>query len=99
LCPGCVKDARSDLRGQKDWRDLMHEKVGEIKAQIIERDGEVWMVKECPIHGKYEDMMAIDASSQWIEQNFPAATFRRTMTRTCTSCSSTVRYGRGPSSR
>ena len=35
-------------------------KVGEIKAQIIERDGEIWMVKDCPKHGKIEDMMAID---------------------------------------
>ena len=73
LCPGCVKDARDAIfEGKKDWRDLMHEKVGEIKAQIIERDGEVWMVKECPIHGRYEDMMAIDAKFlNWIEQNFP----------------------------
>src|SRR6202789_869353 len=43
LCPGCVKEARDAIfDGKKDWRDLMHEKVGEIKAQIIERDGEVW---------------------------------------------------------
>ncbi len=29
LCPGCVKDARDAIfTGQKDWRDLMHEKVG-----------------------------------------------------------------------
>ena len=68
LCPGCVKEAREAIfDGKKDWRDLMHEKVGEIKAQIIERDGQVWMVKECPTHGKYEDLMAIDAKFlQWI---------------------------------
>src|ERR1700733_914007 len=73
LCPGCVKDARDAIfEGKKDWRDLMHEKVGEIKAQIIERDGQVWMLKECPIHGRYEDMMAIDSKFlNWIEQNFP----------------------------
>ena len=41
LCPGCVKEAREAIiNGQKDWHDLMHEKVGEIKAQIIERDGQ-----------------------------------------------------------
>src|SRR5713101_304538 len=57
LCPDCVKEAREAIiHGKKDWRDLMNEKVGEIKAQIIERDGEVWMVKDCPIHGHYEDM-------------------------------------------
>ncbi|MGC1474343.1 MAG: radical SAM protein, partial [Terriglobales bacterium] len=48
LCPACVKEAREAIiDGKKDWTDLVHEKVGEIKAQIIERDGQVWMVKEC----------------------------------------------------
>src|SRR5713101_8272689 len=55
LCPGCVTEARQTiLEGKRDWQDLIHEKVGEIKAQIVEREGEVWMVKECPLHGKYE---------------------------------------------
>ena len=40
---------------------LINEKVGEIKAQIIERDGQVWMIKDCPTHGHFEDMMAIDS--------------------------------------
>ena len=52
LCPGCVTEARDAIiNGTKDWMDLVHEKVGEIKAQIIERDGQIWMVKECPTHG------------------------------------------------
>jgi len=64
----------------------MHEKVGEIKAQIIERDGQVWMVKDCPLHGHYEDMMAIDSKFlSWIEKQFPDATFPRTTTKTCIS--------------
>src|SRR5712672_3669549 len=73
LCPGCVKDAREAIiAGKKDWRDLMSEKVGEIKAQIIERDGQVWMVKDCPLHGHYEDMMAVDSKFlNWIEKQFP----------------------------
>src|SRR2546430_7749115 len=30
LCPDCVKEAREAIvHGQKDWRDLMQEKVGE----------------------------------------------------------------------
>jgi len=98
LCPGCVKDAREAIfDGKKDWRDLMHEKVGEIKAQIIERDGEVWMVKECPIHGKYEDMMAIDAKFlNWIEQNFPGRDIPAHNDEDLHKHgSSTVRYGRG----
>jgi uncharacterized radical SAM superfamily Fe-S cluster-containing enzyme len=73
LCPDCVREARQDIiEGKKDWRDLMHEKVGEIKAQIIERDGQVWMVKDCPQHGHYEDLMAYDSKFLgWIEKQFP----------------------------
>ena len=73
LCPDCVKEAREAIiAGKKDWRDLIHEKVGEIKAQIIERDGQVWMIKDCPQHGQFEDLMAIDAKFlEWIEKHFP----------------------------
>jgi hypothetical protein len=68
----CAKRAKLIINGKKDWTDLVHEKVGEIKAQIIERDGQVWMVKECPIHGKFEDLMAVDSKFlEWIEKNFP----------------------------
>src|SRR5262249_53322379 len=61
LCPDCVKEAReSIINGSVDWSELLHKKVGEVKADIIERDGQVWMVKECPQHGRTEDIMAID---------------------------------------
>src|SRR5829696_1313943 len=60
LCPNCVIEAReSILSGDKEVGILVNEKVGEIKAQIIERDGQVWMIKDCPTHGHFEDMMAI----------------------------------------
>ena len=46
--------------------------MGEIKAQIIERDGQIWMVKDCPIHGHFEDIMAIDSKFlKHIETMFP----------------------------
>src|SRR5438105_2256687 len=49
LCPNCVIEAReSIISGEKDVSILVNEKVGEIKAQIIERNGEIWMVKDCP---------------------------------------------------
>jgi len=48
LCPNCVIEAREQiLSGEKDVSVLINEKVGEIKAQIIERDGEIWMIKDC----------------------------------------------------
>jgi uncharacterized radical SAM superfamily Fe-S cluster-containing enzyme len=98
LCPGCVKEAREAIfNGTKDWTDLVHEKVGEIKAHIIERDGQVWMVKECPIHGKYEDLMAVDSKFlAWIEKNFPGRDIPAHNDEDLhRHGSSTVRYGRG----
>src|ERR1700726_1923549 len=98
LCPACVKEAReSIIKGEKDRRDLMSEKVGEIKAQIIERDGQVWMVKDCPLHGHYEDMMAIDAKwLNWIEKQYPGRDIPAHNDEDLHKHgSSTVRYGRG----
>ncbi|MGB6459847.1 MAG: radical SAM protein, partial [Candidatus Acidiferrum sp.] len=98
LCPACVKEARNAIiDGKKDWRDLMHEKVGEIKAQIIERDNQIWMVKDCPIHGHYEDMMAIDSRFlSWIESQFPGRDIPAHNDEDLHKHgSSTVRYGRG----
>ena len=83
LCPECVKEARDQIMNGNERLDrLGHEKVGEVKAQIIERDGQVWMVKECPIHGNYEDMMAVDAKFlSGSSRTSPAATFAPTMTK------------------
>jgi len=78
LCPECVKEARAKIiNGDENWQSLLTEKTGEVKADIIERDGQVWMVKDCPIHGRCEDMMAVDAKFlSWIEQNFPGRDIR-----------------------
>lgn len=98
LCPGCVMEAREKIiNGEQDWRSLINEHVGEIKAQIIERNGEVWMVKECPEHGKFEDMMAKDAKFlEWIEANFPGRDIRaHNDERLHNHGTSTVKYGRG----
>ena len=98
LCPACVKEAREAIiAGKKDWRDLMSEKIGEIKAQIIERDGQVWMVKDCPLHGHYEDMMAVDSKwLNWIEKQYPGRDIPAHNDEDLHKHgSSTVRYGRG----
>ena len=42
LCPQCVKEAREAIiNGKAAWTKLLHEKVGEVKAETIERDGQV----------------------------------------------------------
>jgi uncharacterized radical SAM superfamily Fe-S cluster-containing enzyme len=73
LCPRCVPDIRNQiLDGKLPVEILKNEKVGEIKAQIIERDGHILMVKDCPIHGHFEDLMAIDpAFFKHLEDVFP----------------------------
>src|ERR1043166_6446165 len=57
LCPDCVIEARETmLNGDQDVSILVNEKVGEIKAEIIEREGEIWMVKTCQTYGNSQDM-------------------------------------------
>src|SRR5436189_2357047 len=73
LCPRCVPEIRQQIvDGKVDHTILLTEKVGEIKAQIIERDGQILMVKDCPVHGHFEDVMAIDtAFFKHLEEVFP----------------------------
>src|SRR2546421_9214143 len=52
LCPICVREARQEIiDGKKDLSVLLNERVGEIKATILERDGKILMVKNCATHG------------------------------------------------
>ncbi len=73
LCPKCVPEIRQQiLDGKLPHEVLLNEKVGEIKAQIIERDGKILMVKDCPKHGHFEDVMSIDpAFFKHLEEVFP----------------------------
>src|ERR1700681_629331 len=98
LCPNCVIEAREEiLSGKQDVSVLLNEKVGEIKAQIIERDGEIWMVKDCPIHGHFEDMMAIDSKVlTHIEAMSPGRDIPAHNDETLHNHgTSTIKYGRG----
>ena len=98
LCPTCVREARQEiLDGKKDHTILLYEKVGEIKAQIIERDGKIMMVKDCPIHGRFEDVMAIDpAFFRHLEETFPGSDIvAHNDEKLHNHGSSTIKYGRG----
>ena len=62
LCPACVKQVRNGvINGDIPLDILMNSHPGEIKAQIVEEDGQVLMRKECPTHGLFEDVLATDA--------------------------------------
>ena len=98
LCPVCVHEARQAiLDGQADRSMLVTEKVGEIKAQIVERDGRILMVKDCPVHGHFEDVMAIDPEFfRHLERVFPGSDIRAHNDEALHNHgSSTIKYGRG----
>src|SRR6186713_2382323 len=98
LCPVCVREARQEiLDGKRDYKILLSEKVGEIKATILERDGKILMVKDCPVHGHFEDVMAIDpAFFKHLEEAFPGSDIRaHNDEKLHNHGSSTIKYGRG----
>ncbi|MGC2110465.1 MAG: radical SAM protein [Candidatus Korobacteraceae bacterium] len=98
LCPKCVPEIRQQiLDGKLPVEVLMNEKAGEIKAQIIERDGKILMVKDCPLHGHFEDVMAMDtAFFKHLEDVFPGRDIRaHNDEKLHHHGSSTVLHGRG----
>ncbi len=98
LCPKCVPQIRQQiLDGELPVDVLRNEKVGEIKAQIIERDGKILMVKDCPIHGHFEDVMSIDPEMfRHLEEAFPGRDIRaHNDEKLHNHGSSTIQHGRG----
>ncbi|OGQ56372.1 MAG: radical SAM protein [Deltaproteobacteria bacterium RIFCSPLOWO2_02_FULL_50_16] len=100
LCPGCVKEARQRiLSGDKDYTHLINDNPGAIKADIIEREGRIMMVKECPKHGHFEDVLSIDPKFlKRVEDLFPGRDFKSpldTMMELRNHGKSSVKYGRG----
>src|SRR5687767_3938036 len=78
LCPRCVKEVRDAvISGETTLESLMNEHPGEIKAQIVEENGQVVMRKTCPKHGEFVDVMATDpAFLERIESLFFCRDFR-----------------------
>jgi uncharacterized radical SAM superfamily Fe-S cluster-containing enzyme len=98
LCPRCVPEIRQQIvDGKLPHEILLNEKVGEIKAQIIERDGKILMVKDCPKHGHFEDVMAIDtAFFKHLEETFPGRDIvAHNDEKLHNHGSSTIKHGRG----
>ena len=97
LCPECIKEVRAKvLEGEYDLTVLTEGKPGEIKANIVNRDGEIWMEKECPVHGRFEDLMAMDAEFlRRIEKLYPGRDFKIAPDGLHNHGSSSIQYGRG----
>ncbi|MFN0107034.1 MAG: radical SAM protein [Bryobacteraceae bacterium] len=98
LCPKCIPELRNKVvNGETPVEVLLNEKNGEIKAQIVERNGKIYMEKECAIHGKFEDLMSIDpAFSKHLEDVFPGRDIRaHNDEKLHNHGSSTITHGRG----
>src|SRR5512132_1962524 len=97
LCPGCVKEVRSEiLSGKADWKVLVDGNPGEIKARIVEEDGRIAMKKECPKHGEFEDVMSTDpALFKRLEGLYPGRDFTIPKDGLHNHGASSIKYGRG----
>ena len=97
LCPKCVKEVRTEvLSGRRSISALVNGKPGEIKADIVEREGRILMVKECAKHGRFEDVLSIDPGFlRRIEELFPGRDFEAPASPLRQHGTSSIRYGRG----
>jgi len=98
LCPKCVPEIRQQIvDGKLPHEILLNEKAGEIKATIVERDGQILMVKDCPIHGHFEDVMAMDTDFfKHLEEVFPGRDIAaHNDEKLHNHGTSTVKHGRG----
>ncbi|RMD95673.1 MAG: radical SAM protein [Calditrichaeota bacterium] len=98
LCPECVKEVRNAIiRGERDLSELIHGHPGEIKAHLLEENGQIIIRKTCEVHGTFEDLISIDPEfTRIIESRYPGRDFRtlgdELIHRHGTS---SIKYGRG----
>jgi tetraether lipid synthase len=97
LCPVCVREARERiLSGEQSIETLVREHVGEIRADILERDGRIIVEKTCPMHGTFTDTLAINpAFLKRIEGLFPGRDYPAVAGTLHNHGTSSIKYGRG----
>ena len=97
LCPVCTREVREAIvKGQEDLKALIDGHPGEIPADIVQRGKEIWMVKTCPKHGTFEDLMSNDVDFyRRLEGNFFGRDVKIGKDELHDHGSSSMRYGRG----
>jgi 7,8-dihydro-6-hydroxymethylpterin dimethyltransferase len=97
LCPVCVREARARiLSGEQSVETLVNEHVGEIRADIIERDGRIIIEKTCRVHGTFTDTLAINpAFLERLEGLFPGRDYLAAAGNLHDHGTSSIKYGRG----
>jgi 7,8-dihydro-6-hydroxymethylpterin dimethyltransferase len=90
LCPRCVEEARL-AAGPTGSLEVVP-----LPADIVERDGTVWMLKDCPRHGHFADQLSHDPTFlARLERLFPGRDYSAVAPETRNHGASTLRYGRG----
>jgi len=90
LCPVCVLEARAERSTGGPAE------AGIIPAEIVERDGGVWMLKDCPVHGHFAEELSHDpAFLGRLERLFPGRDYQADAGGRREHGASTLRYGRG----
>jgi len=97
LCPTCVREVRARvLSGEQSVQSLVEGAHGEIKAQILERDGKVVIEKTCPTHGTFVDTLAVNpAFLRRLETLFPGRDVRAVTDKLHNHGTSSIQHGRG----
>src|SRR5258708_28397700 len=97
LCPTCVRAARERiLSGPIDVDRVVNDHTGEIKAQILERDGQIIIEQTCPQHCTFTDVLAINpAFLKRIERLFPGRDYFAVTDHLHDHGTSSIKYGRG----
>jgi uncharacterized radical SAM superfamily Fe-S cluster-containing enzyme len=97
LCPVCVRETRARiLSGEQSVETLVDEHVGEIRADIVERDGRIIIEKTCRVHGTFTDTLAINpAFLERLEGLFPGRDYLAAAGNLHDHGTSSIKYGRG----
>jgi uncharacterized radical SAM superfamily Fe-S cluster-containing enzyme len=98
LCPTCVKEIRTAIiDGEADLSALRGTHQGEVKAQLLEKDGRILMQKTCEKHGEFEDIISTDPGfTRRIEELFFGRDFHCAEDEEIHNHgSSSIQYGRG----
>ncbi len=75
---------------------IVNDHTGEIKAQILERDGRIVIEKTCPEHGTFTDVLSISPEFlARIERLFPGRDYRAAAGTLHNHGTSSIKYGRG----
>ncbi len=98
LCPRCVPEIREKIvQGQQDIEVLLKTSPGQLKAQLVEENGQILIRKTCETHGSFEDVISTNpAFTRRIEDLFFGRDFQTVQDENLHNHgASAIKYGRG----